>query len=137
MGADLLNHFAALLVAPEPECAAAFGTESSETLVLLFAEVHAQGYLIGGIFFGLWLLLLGYLVYRSGYLPRVLGIMLMAGCFGYLTDTCVFSLSRASAQLSALSSPWWQVSRRFRSCCGCSSWARRFRSGTSRLRPQK
>jgi hypothetical protein len=60
--------------------------------VLFFAELHAQGYLIGGIFFGLWLLPLGYLVYRSGYFPRVLGIMLMVGCFGYLTDAFVSSL---------------------------------------------
>ena len=60
--------------------------------MLLFAEVHAQGYLIAGIFFGLWLLPLGYLVYRSGYFPRVLGIMLMVGCFGYLTDGFVTSL---------------------------------------------
>jgi hypothetical protein len=92
MGANLLNHFAALLVASNPEYAAAFGTESFEALVLFFAELHAQGYLIGGIFFGLWLLPLGYLVYRSGYFPRVLGIMLMIGCFGYLTDTFVSSL---------------------------------------------
>ena len=92
MGADLINHFAALLVASEPEYAAAFGTKSSEALVLLFAELHAQGYLIAGIFFGLWLFPLGYLVYRSGYFPRVLGIMLMVGCFGYLKDAFVASL---------------------------------------------
>ena len=92
MGANLLNHFAALIVASNPEYAAALGARSSEALVLFFAELHAQGYLIGGIFFGLWLLPLGYLVYRSGYFPRVLGIMLMVGCFGYLTDTFVSSL---------------------------------------------
>ncbi len=92
MGANLLNHFAAMLVASEPEYASAFGTESSEALVLFFAQLHAQGYLIAGIFFGLWLLPLGYLVYRSGYFPRVLGIMLMVGCFGYLTDAFVTSL---------------------------------------------
>ena len=92
MGANLLNHFAALLVASEPDYAAAFGTESSEALVLLFAEVHTQGDLIGGIFLRLWLLPLGYLVYRTGYFPRVLGIMLMVGCFGYLTDAFVSSL---------------------------------------------
>jgi uncharacterized protein DUF4386 len=92
MGANLLNHFAALLIASKPEYAAAFGARSSEALVLFFTELHAQGYLIGGIFFGLWLLPLGYLVYRSGYFPRVLGIMLMIGCFGYLTDTFVSSL---------------------------------------------
>ena len=57
-----------------------------------FSPSCAQGYLIAGIFFGLWLLSLGYLLYRSGYFPRVLGIMLMVGCFGYLTDAFVASL---------------------------------------------
>ncbi|WBL44238.1 DUF4386 domain-containing protein [Algoriphagus halophytocola] len=33
---------------------------------------------------GLWLFPFGYLVYISGFLPKLLGILLMAGCFGYL-----------------------------------------------------
>ena len=37
-------------------------------------------------FWGLWLLPFGYLVFRSGVLPRVLGIFLMAGCIGYLVN---------------------------------------------------
>jgi hypothetical protein len=40
----------------------------------------------GSLFFGLWLLPLGYLVVRSGYFPRVLGVLLVAGCFSYLAD---------------------------------------------------
>jgi hypothetical protein len=39
------------------------------------------------IFFGLWLLPMGYLVYRSGMIPRVIGVLLIVGCFGYLVDT--------------------------------------------------
>ena len=31
--------------------------------------------------------LMGYLVYRSGYIPRIIGILLMIGCFGYLIDS--------------------------------------------------
>ncbi len=37
-------------------------------------------------FWGLWLLPFGYLVFKSGFLPRILGIALMAGCFGYLMN---------------------------------------------------
>jgi len=36
------------------------------------------------VFWGLWLLPFGYLVFRSGFLPRLLGILLMLGCFSYL-----------------------------------------------------
>jgi hypothetical protein len=39
-----------------------------------------------GTFWGLWLLPFGYLVFKSGFLPRVLGLALMAGCFGYLIN---------------------------------------------------
>jgi hypothetical protein len=38
------------------------------------------------MFFGLWLLPLGYLVIKSGYFPRVLGVLLTAACFAYLVD---------------------------------------------------
>lgn len=37
-------------------------------------------------FWGLWLLPFGYLVFRSGFLPRILGLCLMAGCFGYVIN---------------------------------------------------
>jgi hypothetical protein len=30
---------------------------------------------------------MGYLVHRSGMIPRVIGVLLMVGCFGYLVDT--------------------------------------------------
>ncbi len=47
---------------------------------------YSNGLLIAQIFWGLWLLPLGYLVFRSGFLPRILGLFLMIGCFGYLLN---------------------------------------------------
>ncbi len=52
--------------------------------MIFFKDLHENGGLIVSIFFGLWLLPLGILVYQSRFLPKVLGILLMAGCFGYL-----------------------------------------------------
>jgi hypothetical protein len=52
--------------------------------VMLFLRLHGQGNLIGVIFWGLWLFPLGLLVYRSGFFPKVLGMLLMIGCFGWL-----------------------------------------------------
>ena len=63
-----------------------------------FADMHAAGYLIAQIFFGLWLLPLGYLVYRSGFFPRTIGILLAIGCFGYLADTFVHFLAPGIAE---------------------------------------
>lgn len=45
-----------------------------------------QAIVFAGSFWGIWLLPFGYLVYKSGFLPRLLGIVLMAGCFGYLIN---------------------------------------------------
>jgi uncharacterized protein DUF4386 len=77
---NMLNHAGALLAATEPQ----FAAVSSPTLVLLLLDLHRVGYLVAQIFFGLYLLPLGYLVYRSGYLPRPLGAILMAGSAGYI-----------------------------------------------------
>ena len=49
-----------------------------------FLDLYKFGNLIAVIFFGLWLLPLGLLVFKSGFLPKVLGILLMIGSLGYL-----------------------------------------------------
>ncbi len=54
--------------------------------VMLSLGAYSNGILVTTIFWGLWLLPFGYLVFRSGFLPKVLGILLMIGCFGILID---------------------------------------------------
>ncbi len=54
--------------------------------VLLHLHYYNSGIQIASVFWGLWLLPLGYLILKSGILPKVLGILLMAGCFGYLVN---------------------------------------------------
>lgn len=51
---------------------------------MLFLDLFKDGIMIAGLFWGLWLLPLGWLFFKSGFMPRTLGILLMAGCFGYL-----------------------------------------------------
>ena len=81
---NLVSHAGALLVATNPAYAAGFGSESADTFTMLFLDLHSRGFEIAQVFAGLWLLPLGYLVYTSGIFPRLLGILLMLGCFGYL-----------------------------------------------------
>jgi hypothetical protein len=64
----------------------AFTTEQLHAQVMLSLKASANGYLVAELFWGLWLFPFGYLVFKSGFLPRVLGILLMIGCFGYLTE---------------------------------------------------
>jgi len=59
---------------------------------MLFVRLHSQGILIDEIFWGLWLFPFGLLVFRSGFLPRFIGVWLMINCFGYvaLSITALF-----------------------------------------------
>ena len=84
---NLLNQWVALRVATDEAFANVFGAAGSDALTGLFAGMHHDGYLIAQIFFGLWLLPLGYLVIKSGWFPTWIGVLLIAGCFGYLIDT--------------------------------------------------
>ncbi len=69
-----VNQFAALLSA----------SDGLVEQVELFLELHRLGNLVAGIFFGLWLFPLGLLVFKSGFLPRFLGTLLIVGSLGYL-----------------------------------------------------
>ncbi|MEO6365091.1 MAG: DUF4386 domain-containing protein [Luteimonas sp.] len=60
----------------------AFTADQLHAQVMLSLDAYSNGLLVLKIFWGLWLLPFGYLVFKSGVLPRVLGILLMLGCFG-------------------------------------------------------
>jgi hypothetical protein len=95
---NLLNQYVALRIATGEGASLVFGPAGSDALAGLFADMHHEGYLIAQIFFGLWLLPLGYLVYRSGYFPKVLGVLLAVGCFGYLVDSFTHFLAPGIAE---------------------------------------
>jgi hypothetical protein len=63
-----------------------FTQEQLQAQVMLSLEAYRNGLRVAEIFWGLWLLPFGYLVYRSGILPKVLGILLILGCVGYLVE---------------------------------------------------
>jgi len=54
--------------------------------VMQLLERYDNGNLLLQIFWGLWLFPFGYLVYNSGFLPKILGVLLMMGCIGYLIN---------------------------------------------------
>lgn len=85
-----LTNYAALLLVSGPEYSAIFATEQSQALASLFLDLHQHGVFIAQIFWGLWLLPMGLLVYKSGFLPRVLGVLLVIGGLGYLIDSVIF-----------------------------------------------
>ena len=64
----------------------AFTPAQVEAQVRTLLDSYGNGILTVEIFWGLWLLPLGYLVVKSGVIPRILGVFLMLGCAGYLID---------------------------------------------------
>ena len=92
---NMVFQFAALLVATSGTYVAAFGAAGSSALVLLLLDIQHYGYLIAQIFFGLWLVPLGYLAYRSGMFPRALGVLLVVGGVAYVVDMLALFLAPA------------------------------------------
>ena len=72
---SVIERFTALTVATDAGYPHALGTSGSDALTLLLVDMQHNGYVIDTLFFGLWLLPLGYLVIRSGYFPKALGVL--------------------------------------------------------------
>ena len=74
--------------------------QSLQALALISLKMHARGYNISGVFFGIYMLLLGCLIFKSGFLPRMLGVLMALGGLSYLTDSfAIFLLPALVARL--------------------------------------
>lgn len=62
------------------------GAQQRQALALSALETFSAGFLIALVFFGVHLLVLGFLLYRSHYVPRVFGVLLVAAGVGYIAD---------------------------------------------------
>jgi hypothetical protein len=82
-----LNQFAVLFLSSGADSLRVFTPGQLHALASLFLNLHNDGLTIAGLFWGLWLFPMGYLVFKSGFLPRILGILLMIGCVGYLIQS--------------------------------------------------
>jgi hypothetical protein len=93
-GLNLLNYFFAILLLSGAGYLSAFNTEQLQGLVTLFLEAHSIGFTIGIAFLTLHVFILGYLILKSGYFPKVLGILFIAAGVGYLVDSFALLLFR-------------------------------------------
>ncbi len=87
LGANLLNHLAAVLLLTNTAALAAIEPGQLHALALFFLDLHSHGYDLGLIFFGVHCALLGTLIYKSGMLPRWLGVLVMAAAATYLVGS--------------------------------------------------
>jgi len=87
-----LNQFAALLLLGGADHLTAFTADQLQAFAALFLDIYQHGFSIAHIFWGLWLFPLGYLVFKSGFLPKVIGVLLIIAGLGYLVDFTLFFL---------------------------------------------
>lgn len=85
-----LNHVAVLLVLSGSDFLTTFSLDQVRASVPLFLNLHEHGVFIAQIFWGLWLFPMGYLIFKSNFLPLALGILMIIGGFGYLVDSFVY-----------------------------------------------
>lgn len=87
-----INQFAVLLWLGPSEFTANVDATQIQANVMFFLHLHERGMQICHIFWGLWLLPFGYLVFKSAFLPRLLGALLMIAGIGYLIDLAGYLL---------------------------------------------
>jgi hypothetical protein len=87
-----VNHLAVLRLLSGADYLEPFTSVQLHGQAMLFLDLWDSGILVAQVFWGLWLFPLGYLVFRSGFLPGLLGILVMIGGGGYLFDVVVTML---------------------------------------------
>ncbi len=87
LGLNLLNLFFVLQLLSGADYLTAIGADQLHAQALLYLNAHSTGYSLGLVFFGLDCLVLGYLIFKSGYVPRILGVLLVFAGLGYLVDS--------------------------------------------------
>jgi len=85
-----LIHFAALPLLSGADYLKVFKADQLQALAMYFLNLGGSGNMVTVLFYGVWLFPLGYLVFRSGFLPRILGILLVFD--GLCLLICFFQL---------------------------------------------
>ena len=95
--ANKLNLLMPLFLLGNADYLKAFESNQLYALAYLFIKAHDYGFAIGLIFFGFACLIYGYLLFRSGYFPRILGVLIAMAGLSYLTDSLTLILAPAYA----------------------------------------
>src|SRR5690349_16462113 len=89
---NTINDAAALLFARGADFLSIFDKPQRDALVMVFLRMHHYGVVVNEVFWGLWLFPFGLLVYKSRFIPRLLGVWLILNCFAYLATSVTGSL---------------------------------------------
>lgn len=87
LGINLLVLFIALqFLSGADYLTAAFTSEQLNAIALVLLGAHGIGYKLALVFFAFSILIQGYLLYKSGYVPKILAILVVIASFGYFID---------------------------------------------------
>jgi hypothetical protein len=96
---NVLNEIAALVLVSGADFLSVFDKSQLDSLAYLFLHLHSQGIDVVAIFWGLWLFPFGMLVIQSGFIPRILGVLLMIAGFGNVVGSVTTLLLPQYAKL--------------------------------------
>lgn len=94
---NLLNQITPLLILGNYTYLNTLQPGQLATLSLLYLNIQAQGYAIGLVFFGFYCLIIGYVIYKSQMLPKLLGVLYVISGLGYLINSFTMFLSKEFA----------------------------------------
>lgn len=78
-----------------------FEAVQQQSMAMIFLKMYNQGNVVIGIFWGLWLIPFGLLAYRSGFIHKIVGVLLVIGGISYVVDASVFVLVPAAHSTTA------------------------------------
>lgn len=91
---NLLNQISPLLILSNDTYLNAFQPNQLAALSLLSLNIQIQGYAIGLVFFGFYCLIIGYVIYKSNIVPKLLGILYAFAGLCYLINSFTMFLSK-------------------------------------------
>ncbi|MFZ3132072.1 MAG: DUF4386 domain-containing protein [Desulfosporosinus sp.] len=115
---NIQNEFAPLYILNGNDYLNAFDSRQLQSLAMLYFHSYEHGYVIGQVFFALWVLPLGVLIYKSGFIPKVFGILfVIETIFGLLAVIVHFLVPNGSLEtillipgtLAELSFMFWLI----------------------------
>ena len=94
---NLLNQITPLLLLANDTYLNTFQQSQLATLSLLSLNIQSQGYAIGLVFFGFYCILIGFVIYKTSAMPRVIGVLYAIAGLCYLINSFTMFLSKGFA----------------------------------------